>query len=189
MTSLAELGDQLTTLYLFKMFSSKLNVLAYALTAWLKAWQTFHIVFSVQNSHSDSKYLHTQTHVLFSCLHQPISLTCKFWRCSSVQLYTPHPPPPLYPHPPPPPSPPSEDHEVLSLHRNHIFPGRVQAHSEHDDPSVRKQRRSVCWILPSYLWFRLQCKRNTISFRGTTNNSIINDLCLINEPQLNTSEI
>ncbi len=69
MTRLAELWDQLTTLYLFKMFSSKLNMLAYALTAWLKAWQTFHIVFSVQNSHSDSKYLHTQTHVLFSCLH------------------------------------------------------------------------------------------------------------------------
>ncbi len=108
MTSLAELGDQLTTLYLFKMFSSKLNVLAYALTAWLKAWQTFHIVFSVQNSNSDSKYLHTQTHVLFSRLHQPISLTCKCWRCSSVQLYTPpspHPPLPLYPPSPPPPAP------------------------------------------------------------------------------------
>ncbi len=172
MTSLAELWDQLTTLYLFKMFSSKLNMLAYALTAWLKAWQTFHIVFSIQNSHSDSKYLHTQTHVLFSCLHH-----LAYMQILKMLLS-----PTLYP-------PPSEDHEVLSLHRNHIFPGRVQAHSEHDDPSVTKQRRSVCWILPSYLWFRLQSKRNTISCRGTTNNSIINDLCLINEPQLNTSEI
>lgn len=175
MTSLAELWDQVTTLYLFKMFSSKLNMLARALTAWLKAWQfVFHIVFSVQNCHFDSKYLHTQTHVFSSCLHQPIMVTCKYWRRSSIQLYT---------------FPLSKDRDVLSLHTNHIFPGRVKAHSEHHDPSVRKQRRSVCWILPSYLWFRLQRKKNTISCRGTTYNSIINGWSLIKEPQLNTSEI
>ncbi len=187
MTSLAELWDQLTALYLFKMFSSKLNVLAYALTAWLKAWQTFHIVFSVQNSHSDSKYLHTHKHMFYS----PVSTSPSRWHANSEDAPQSSSIPPISPPPPPIPpiSPPSEDHEVLSLHRNHIFPGSVQAHSEHDDPSVRKQRRSVCWILPSYLWFRLQCKRNTISCRGTTNNSIINDLCLINGPQLNTSEI
>lgn len=114
-----------------------------------------------------SSWIQIFTHTnmfLFFCLHQPLFLH-KLWdsSCShaiasenagdapqSSSLF------PL-----------RKSREVLSFHTNHIFPGWVKAHSEQDDPSVRKQRRSVWWILPSYLWFCLQHKRNRISCRGT----------------------